>query len=176
MRQIASIYRRRISRSSGIHAALAILLSKDTATALERLYYKKDSFAVKKAIRSIKERPSQEFLVIKNAFLRGNSFTLKTLQLIACGSCMFELTGVTRPPITTKYPEGNSHAQCIALVGRLKSKAERDFYIADLFYTELMQYNIFNADLFGYLASIQTDRLFARLLSNQFNTIKALIQ
>jgi hypothetical protein len=169
-RRVATVYRKFKTNRSGESTYVNQKLDENTTKALLQLYYQRDLMPIRKLINRISKDGATEFLGVKITFIKGNSFTLKVSQLITCASCIFQCMPNTGP-FTAKYPAGNSHKACLDLIARLENKEERDFHLTDLFYTELLQHKIFNADIFCYLLSIQKDRLLVNLLKDQHTTI-----
>lgn len=172
-----SLVFRRYSSSNMSHTlqfSPALQLSNELTTAISRLYFSQNLIKIRKTILHICKNEIKDYLAIKNCFLFGNSFTVNILQLIVCASCILSFNQGTRR-LSSIYPTGNAHKACLNVIKRVEQPEERTFYLVDLYYTELIQYNIFNIDIFCYLVSIQHDRLYVSLLQQQFSLIKALI-
>ncbi len=169
-RKVAAIYRifqaGRATESDRIYPRL----SDSTNKALLQLYGKADLIFIGRLINIVGPDGFSDFLETKNVFLKGDSFALNVSHLIVCASCILQCAPCP-VKFSTNYPNQNSHKICIDLISKVDDAMERNFRLAELFYSELIQYKIFNADIFCYLVSIQVDRLLAGLLKEQYQLI-----
>lgn len=152
-----------------------LTIDEDICIAISQLYSKEKAILIRRKLKQVMKDGIDDFLSLKNTFLFGDSSLLKAQQVLLCASCVFKLLP-SLGSLSTQYPEGNSHKACLELIDKNEISEEKYYYLTDLFYTELIQYRIFNANLFCYLVSLQTDLLFARLLESQLNAIQSLLQ
>lgn len=144
---------------------------------LRELYGRDKLIRIKRAAKSIYLRGEPEVFAIKNIFLAGNSFRMQVCQLILFASFVLNLRqSKNHLRFTTKYPKENSHKICIELIERIPSLEKRLYHLTDLFYTELIEYNIYNSAIMKLLISHLTDREYLRLIKDQLNIIEANLQ
>lgn len=141
---------------------------------LAELYGREKLIRIKRTARSAYLLREPEISAIKNIFLAGNSFRMKICQLILFASFTLNFRQCKNQlGFTTKYPKENSHKTCLELIERIPSLEQRLYQFTELFYTELLEYNIYNGAIMKLLISHQTDREYLGLIKDQLSIIEA---
>lgn len=68
--------------------------------------------------------------------------------------------------LSTLYPKGNMHAKAVEQILTNTKSNNRDLYIFDLFATELVDYKIFNENLFDYILYCVDNKNYFKLIYN----------
>jgi hypothetical protein len=153
-----------VKNSNQLHLGIDIM------EMLVELYSKSDSVATLKLFKALSSSSSINFRELFANIASSPSFHLKISQLILMASVLLQC-GISKNSFTTEYPLGNSHRACLDNIQKLDNREEKNYYLTELFYAELLQDSIFNRNLFEYIVCIQTDKRLVRLLSSQLKII-----
>lgn len=118
-----------------------------------------------------------DYLSGTSLFVTGTTYSLKFPQMLAL-ICFYALCRARHggEQFSLVYPRGNLHGKAVQMIldATINSLDARKFMLAELFAQELIRHNIFNKELFKYLALSCGNSSERRLLEETLNCVRRL--
>ncbi|KAF0162029.1 MAG: hypothetical protein FD157_4042 [Rhodocyclaceae bacterium] len=144
-----SIYDETFRRSTIVEEPLACQIN--TGPLLEANIFYKSTDAPKLIQNVLAE--GVDLVRFKTYFCKSPSIEVQFGQYLACLYFLLYIAIQTKAiKLTSKYPLGNAHKAAIANATRLGNRLEARYYLLDILSSEIIEYGIFNKNLFKGIA------------------------
>ena len=136
-------------------------------------YPRTDILRINRFIDTIQPNTSTYLPAVRSAFIDSDSFQIRMRQhIVISGLILSLIENQGRARFTDTYSKHNSHRNALDIITRIEPKVQQAYSLYELFYSELIEHNIYNANVAKVLLASLDDSRYRHVLDLQINLIQ----